>query len=97
MSTSRSHATMFTQPVAVTLAAPEVLREVVEITHQLFPGPIAVESSHDPENPHDEFTVLTVEATGGIDEILERECQWIQCVADIVPGLGAFRLAINPK
>lgn|SRR5487761_1834629 len=97
MATDRPQAITSVQPTAVTLAATDVVQKVVEITRQIFPGSVSIEPSHDPEYPQDEFIVLTVEPSGEIDELLERECQWIQRVADIMPGLGAFRLAIHPK
>lgn len=82
------------------MVRPDVLQSVIEATRQLFPGLVKVETSHDrhdPEYPYDVFTVLIVEPTGEIDQIVDRECEWIQRVANIVPGLGSFRLAIHPK
>lgn len=81
----------------VTLISPNVVDQVVAMTRQLFPGPLSVATSHDPDHPRDEFTVLNVESNGDIRDTMDRECQWIHRVAAIVPGLGRFRLSIAVK
>ena len=92
----QTQTTAVVPPVSIAVPAPNLVQDVIEITREIFPGSVAVESSHDPEYPHDEFTVLTVQSSGDADQLVERECQWIQRVAAVVPGLATFRLAIHP-
>ena len=97
MATDPSQTSTTIPPSAVALVTPDIVQKVIEITRQIFPGSVSLECSHDPEYPHDEFTVLAVEASGDIDEVFERECQWIRRVAAMVPGLAPFRLFIQAK
>lgn len=97
MATDRADTAALEKPDPVTLVTPDVMEQVVAMTRQLFPGPLSVEASRDPENPLDEFTVLNVQSNGELRDMLDRECQWIHRIAAIVPGLGRFRLSIDPR
>ena len=75
-----------------------VIGQIVELSERLFPGPIAIEYSYDPENPSDEFLVFDVVARGEYKDYCEQEFQWHEEVRKIVPGtLGEFRLCIMPQ
>lgn len=71
---------------------------IVAMSGRLFPGPVAVEYSFDPENPADEYLVFDVVACGEYKDYRDREYEWHEEVRKIVPGsLGEFRLSVTPQ
>ncbi|HET6881294.1 MAG TPA: hypothetical protein VFI31_14125 [Pirellulales bacterium] len=84
-------------PAFAPVSAPDALERAKELSCQIFGAPVAIEMNRDPEYPQDEFTLLVVEPSGDIERLLELECEWIRRMAEIVPGLTSFRLAIRPK
>jgi hypothetical protein len=97
MATDHANAAALEHQGTLALVPRDVVDQVVEMTRQLFPGPLSVKTSRDPDDPRDEFIVLSVEAEGDVSDILDRECQWIHRVAAAVPGLGKFRLSVDPR
>jgi hypothetical protein len=86
-----------TSPAAgIPLPVADAIGRIVEITTELFPGEVVVGNSADPEFPDDRFVVFTVEASGELDEILDRECEWLRRVAAVTPGTHTFRLSVHP-
>ncbi len=85
-----------TPTASVPLQAADTIGRILDITTELFPGEVAVGNSADPEFPDDRFVVFTVDASGELDEILDRECEWLRRVAAITPGTHAFRLSVHP-
>ncbi len=72
--------------------------EIVELSRRIFPGPISINYSFDPENPADEYLVFDVVAQGDYKDYRESEFQWHEEVEKIVPGtLGEFRLSVMPQ
>jgi hypothetical protein len=76
----------------------EVIGRIVEISQGLFPGPISLKHSYDPENPSDEWLVFDVTAKGEFKDYRDREFQWHEEVEKIFPGtLSEFRLCVMPQ
>lgn len=76
----------------------EQLDAVLELTQQMFPGPMTAQIVADPECPHDRSIVLDVEATGEFRDIIQRECEWHRELQRIIPGhLEAVALSIMPR
>jgi len=76
----------------------EVIGRIVGMSERLFPGPVAIEYSFDPENPADEYLVFGVVAQGEYKDYRDREFEWHDEVRKIVPGsLGEFRLSVTPQ
>jgi hypothetical protein len=76
----------------------EVVGKIVALSQRLFPGPVTIDYSYDPENPSDEYLVFDVVAQGQYADYRDREFQWHEEVEKIVPGsLGDFRLCVMPQ
>ena len=74
------------------------LTEVIRMTQELFSSPVAVEQMSDPEAPNESWTVLSVEATGDVKELVKRRCEWHERLARQFPGHAAdLRLSIGPR
>jgi hypothetical protein len=87
-----------TQPVDLPLdgASPELIDQVVEISKQIFPGPVYVVREFDPSEPDFPWLALCVKASGDHQSIFAREEQWHEQVSRLVsdqPGL--FRLSVS--
>jgi hypothetical protein len=75
----------------------QAIGRIVALSQQLFPGPVSLEFTFDPENPKDEYLVFDVVAHGEYKDYRDREYEWHEEVRKIVPGsLGEFRLSVTP-
>lgn len=72
----------------------DVPPEVIDITQELFPGPIDAWLESDPETPSTAFVLLMVRADGDPKEIVDRRLEWHRRVADSLPH-AEFRLCIT--
>jgi hypothetical protein len=71
---------------------------IIAMSERLFPGPVNVEYSFDPENPSDEYLVFEVVAHGEYKDYCNREFEWHEEVERIVPGtIGKLRLSVMPQ
>ncbi len=79
--------------------SPELSARIIAMTHELFPGPIRVETDIDPEFPDDKRFVVEVEARGEFREIIERELRWHDKLWALVgKSVGMrFGICIFPK
>jgi len=76
----------------------EVTGKIVAMSQRLFPGPVSIDYSYDPENPSDEYLIFDVVAEGDYADYRERIFQWHEEVRRIVPGsLGEFTLSVTPR
>jgi hypothetical protein len=76
----------------------EVIGKIVAMSQRLFPGPVSIDYSYDPENPSDEYLIFDVVANGEYAEYRERIFQWHEEIRRIVPGsLGEFTLSVTPR
>jgi hypothetical protein len=75
-----------------------VIRDVQEITQELFPGKCEFTHEFDPEYPDDRYVVVNVEAQGEPKELVDRSCQWDERIRQ-VPGyvFGKLRISIVPR
>lgn len=72
------------------------MRQVADITRELFPGKFVVETGVDPEISDDVSLLIQVESTGGIDEIMALDARWRLGVFPIAPKWpGLFCLLID--
>lgn len=74
--------------------ATELPTEILEISAQLFPGPLQLDHESDPESPGERFLVLTVRASGSPRELVERRREWHRRVSEVLPDMS-IRLAIT--
>ena len=76
----------------------EVIGKIIAMSQRIFPGPVSIDYSYDPENPSDEYLIFDVVAQGEYADYRERQVQWHEEVRRIVPGsLGEFTLSITPQ
>jgi len=75
-----------------------IVGKIMEISQGLFPGPVIMRHSYDPEQTSDEWLVFDVVAYGEYEGYRDRELQWHEEVEKIVPGmLHEFRLCVTPQ
>ncbi len=75
-----------------------LIPDVQRITQELFPGPFSWGDESDPEFPDDTYVVVNVEATGDIEDVVRRRCQWHERVRALSADLfGKLRLSIIPR
>jgi hypothetical protein len=73
------------------------IEELKDATTRLFGGAVSVEESFDPEYPSDTYTVMTVETTLPVEEIVKTEREWSRTVFRLAPKWESLRLLILPK
>jgi hypothetical protein len=75
----------------------QLVPAIKELTERHFPeGPVDVELEFDPEVPSDEFFVFSVTASGAVEQIVARECQWHREIHKLAPDeFDAFRLSVR--
>ncbi len=91
------NADITTPTASIPFQVADAIGRILDITTELFPGEVVVGNSADPEYPDDRFVVFTVGASGELDEILDRECEWLRRVAAGTAGAHAFRLSVHPE
>jgi hypothetical protein len=78
--------------------APDILAKVRAITQEIFPGKCEFTSELDPEYPEDRYVVVNVEATGEVQEIVDRGEVWHDRIRQVWPELwDTLRLSIDPR
>ncbi len=91
--------------MSATVAAPNdcrpvlrsALSEIVEMSRELFLGPISVEEFSDPESPGDTWTILNVESSGSSKELVRASCEWHERLARQFPdSVSSVKLSIYP-
>ena len=66
------------------------------MTAELFTGEVSVAVLSDPEEPIDEFVVLTVCGDGPVEDVVKKRREWHRRLKQIPPGSsGPFRLSIS--
>lgn len=76
--------------------ASELPAAVIDISAELFPGPLEVHLEFDPELPNKKFVVLTVRASGKPKDLVRRRLAWHRRVSEAVPETN-IRLCITQK
>ena len=77
------HAPNRIAPRAVAANAAALPSEIARISEELFPGPLEARCETDPEQPTEQFLVLTVHADGDPEEVVERRREWHRRVSSI--------------
>ncbi len=81
---------------AVDLA--NVLPAVQQITQELFPGKCEFTHEFDPEYSDDRYMVVNAEATGDVNEIVDRCDLWDERIRQLRPDLWeTLQLLIVPR
>jgi len=76
----------------------ERIYAVMDVTREMFPGPVSAETGYDPSWPDDRWITFNVEATGTFKEIIDRELEWHRRVAPLIsPRLDAVGLLTMPR
>jgi hypothetical protein len=82
--------------VAASRGQAEQLPKVLEITRQLFPGPVHLVAAEDPEIDDHRYIIFEVIAVGSIPEVLELQSEWLRRVhACARPRSDVFTLSID--
>lgn len=75
-----------------------LLFEIVQMSRELFSGPITVEETSDPDAPDESWTVLNVESADALPEIIKTQCEWHERFARQFPdAVSGVRLSIVPQ
>lgn len=61
------------------------LEAILEITEQMFPGPLRVEIDADPEWPSDRYITFVVEVTGTMKDFIRKQSKWRERVQSLIP------------
>lgn len=84
--------------LATELGIGDKFEAIFELTQQMFPGPVSLETGYDPEWPEDRWIAFDVEASGTFQEIIQRECAWHRELVNLIPGrLGAVCISVFPR
>jgi len=75
-------------------SAAEIPPEIIEISADLFPGPIEAHLEADPEMPNEQFLVLTARARGKPKELVQRRLEWHRRVLKWMPDAN-IRLSLT--
>ena len=75
----------------------DLLDAVKDVTQRHFPErPVEVESDYDPGVPSDEFYVLSVMASGSVEEIAQRRRLWRREVDELAAEFfDSFRISVR--
>jgi phosphate uptake regulator len=76
--------------------ATEIIDSIVDLTTNLFGENVRIYASHDPDFPETRYTILAVESSRPVAELLELELEWARGVNKISPGFDSFRLKLIP-
>jgi hypothetical protein len=75
-----------------------VIGQIQRMSEHLFPGPVTMEYSSDPEDPTHGYLVFDVVARGSFADYKNLFFQWHDEVAKLCPGtLSEFKLIVHPK
>lgn len=78
---------------------PDCLKRIIEMTHDLIPGEVRVDSSADPEHPDVACVVFRVAALNRFEDVsavIDTEIEWHRRARAIFPEATChFRLAIE--
>ena len=50
----------------------DIIADIVGITQELFPGEVSAYLLDDPEYPQSRFTVIEAQASGSVEDVVER-------------------------
>jgi hypothetical protein len=72
-----------------------LMADVVRITQELFPGAVSLDVIDDPEYPQDRFTVIEAQASGPVEDVVQRQAEWHRRVLRLSPSCSALRLTFD--
>lgn len=72
-----------------------LMADVVRITKELFPGAVSVQVMYDPEYPQQGFTVIEAQASGSIEQVVDRRAEWHKRVTTLSPHCSTLRLTLD--
>jgi hypothetical protein len=79
------------------LAELPCIPEILRITEEMFPGPVSVETTCDPEDPDVKFVVVNVSYHGDVKRAVDKRIEWHQRVSQVQHGVSQMtRLCICP-
>lgn len=76
--------------------ATDIIDSIVDLTTNLFGEDVRIYASHDPEFPESRYTVLAVQSSRPLAELMQLELEWVRGVSRISPGFDTFRLKLTP-
>ncbi len=72
-----------------------LIANVVRITQDLFPGTVSIQVMNDPEYPQDGFTVIEAQASGSIEQVVDRRAEWHKRITRLSPLCSTLRLTLD--
>jgi len=61
------------------------LAEIMDVTREIFPGPVTAETGYDPEWPEDRWITFLVEDRSDVKQSIQKELLWNREILDLVP------------
>jgi hypothetical protein len=72
-----------------------LMAHVFEITRELFPGEVSTYVLDDPEYPESRFTVIEAQASGRVEDVVERQVEWHRRVSQLGESCSDLRLTFD--
>lgn len=74
------------------------LYAILDVTQEMFPGPVIAETGYDPEWPEDRWITFMVEDESDFKESVQREIEWNRRVLEMVPDRArSVGLSVIPR
>lgn len=64
----------------------ERIYAVMDVTREMFPGPVEVETGYDPEWPQDRWITFLVDDSRNIPESIDQEIEWNRRILALIPN-----------
>ncbi len=73
----------------------EIIADIVGITQDLFPGEVSAYLLDDPEHPQGRLTVIEAQASGPVEEVVERRAEWHRRASRLGESCSTLCLTFN--
>ena len=58
---------------------------IMDVTREMFPGPMTAETGYDPEWPEDRWITLVVQVAGEMSGFIDKQSQWCDRIRLLTP------------
>lgn len=84
--------------LAAELGLGDQLYAILDITREMYPGDVSLETGYDPEWPEDRWICFVVQSSSSFKEIIEQELEWGRRIAPLTaPRLDAVTIFVVPR
>ena len=73
----------------------DLMADIIGITQELFPGAVSTYVLDDPEYPQSRFTVIEAQASGPVEDVVERRVEWHRRVSRLGESCSTLRLTLD--